>query len=724
MTQLRQALRAAGPMAAMLGLAVLLVVGAGEWATRNELETQWDDLRRSAEVQALALRGVATRYSYLPFTAAQQPLVQALLRDPGSPTLRAAANAYLQTVNTHAGSDTLYLMDAQGLTVASSNWDTASSFVDQNYSNRPYFRDALEGRAGRFYGVGKTTGEPGLFASAPVRQADGRIVGVVAVKVRMQPIVETWAQLRDPVFVTDERGIVFLGSVPQWLYKTTRPLAQDAVLQLQHDEQYGAHWRPEPVPWKLRSRDEQPGAQLRLPGTDKDYLAWEESLPDLGWTLTLTADGKVVTLARQQAWALASLASGLLVLGALYWQLRERRLAENRLARIELEQRVHERTHALQQAQAFRQSMEDSLLVGMRARDLEGRIVYVNAAMCDMVGYSAEELIGCLPPYPYWHPDDLARHWSDIDTVQAGRASPQGRENRLRHRNGTDVYTMFYTTRLIDGTGQHIGWMSSVVDITAQKRAEEQQQQREAQLQRVQRVITVGEMASTLAHELNQPLAALVNYAAAARSLAAQGKADLLGETLGALSAQALRAADIVGRIRRWVRQHPEAREPCDLNSVVDQSLDLLLRAEARRHGVAVRLELARGTVNVSADRVLLEQVVINLGLNALQAMQSQASTSPPAPAELQLRTAADGGKACLQVLDRGPGLPPEIAERLFEPFFTTRSDGLGLGLNICRSIVESMGGELLACNREGGGAVFEIRLPLLTADAAVTTPL
>ena len=724
MTQLRQALRAAGPMAAMLGLAVLLVVGAGEWATRNELETQWDDLRRSAEVQALALRGVATRYSYLPFTAAQQPLVQALLRDPGSPTLRAAANAYLQTVNTHAGSDTLYLMDAQGLTVASSNWDTASSFVDQNYSNRPYFRDALEGRAGRFYGVGKTTGEPGLFASAPVRQADGRIVGVVAVKVRMQPIVETWAQLRDPVFVTDERGIVFLGSVPQWLYKTTRPLAQDAVLQLQHDEQYGAHWRPEPVPWKLRSRDEQPGAQLRLPGTDKDYLAWEESLPDLGWTLTLTADGKVVTLARQQAWALASLASGLLVLGALYWQLRERRLAENRLARIELEQRVHERTHALQQAQAFRQSMEDSLLVGMRARDLEGRIVYVNAAMCDMVGYSAEELIGCLPPYPYWHPDDLARHWSDIDTVQAGRASPQGRENRLRHRNGTDVYTMFYTTRLIDGTGQHIGWMSSVVDITAQKRAEEQQQQREAQLQRVQRVITVGEMASTLAHELNQPLAALVNYAAAARSLAAQGKADLLGETLGALSAQALRAADIVGRIRRWVRQHPEAREPCDLNTVVDQSLALLLRAEARRHGVAVRLELARGTVNVSADRVLLEQVVINLGLNALQAMQSQASTSPPAPAELQLRTAADGGKACLQVLDRGPGLPPEIAERLFEPFFTTRSDGLGLGLNICRSIVESMGGELLACNREGGGAVFEIRLPLLTADAAVTTPL
>ena len=713
-------------MASVLGVAVLLVLGAGEWATRNELDNQWDNLRRSAEVQALALRGVATRYSYLPYTAAQQPLVTQLLGNPASPQVREAANAYLKTVNTHAGSDTLYVMDTQGMTLASSNWDTPSSFVDQNYRNRPYFRDALHGSAGRFYGVGKTTGEPGLFASAPVRQADGTVIGVVAVKVRMQPIVDTWAQLRDPVFLADERGIVFLGSVASWLYKTTRTVLPEAVQQVQHDEQYGAQWTPQPVPWKLlqdsEPREGQPGKELRVPDTGKDYLAYEEPLPDLGWTLTITADSKVVAQARQQAWALATLASGLLVLGALYWQLRERRLAENRQARIELEQRVQERTHALQQAQAFRQSMEDSLLVGMRARDLEGRIVYVNAAMCDMVGYAASELIGSVPPYPYWHPDDLDRHWHDVDTVQAGKASPQGRENRLRHRNGSDVHTMFYTTRLIDGNGHHIGWMSSVVDITAQKRAEEQQQQREAQLQRVQRVITVGEMASTLAHELNQPLAALVNYAAAAKSLAAQGKAELLNDTLAALSAQALRAADIVGRIRRWVRQHPESREPCDLNAAVDQPLALLLRAEARRHGVAVQLDLAPKPVCVSADRVLLEQVVLNLGLNALQAMQAMPSPTAPRQAhELLLRTTASAGRASLEVLDRGPGLAPEIADRLFEPFFTTRSDGLGLGLNICRSIVESMGGELLARNREGGGAIFEIRLPLHAVPPAVS---
>lgn len=717
-------MRGTGPMAAVFCMAVALVLGAGEWAQRNELETQWDSLRRTSEVQALALRGVATRYSYLPFTAAQQPNVTALLRNPQSQPARDAANAYLQTVNTRAGSEALYVIDTQGLTLASSNWDTATSFVDQNYGNRPYFRDALQGQTGRFYGVGKTTGEPGLFVSAPVYDG-GKIVGVVAVKVRMQPIVDTWAQLRDPVFLTDARGIIFLGSVRPWLYKTTHTLSGQDIRQVQHDEQYGGHWAPQPVPWKVRPQGDQPGVLLRVRETHSDYLAFAETLPDLGWTLTLTADSKVVAQARQQAWALATLASGLLVLAALYWQLRERRLRENRQARIELEQRVLERTQALQQAQAFRQSMEDSLLVGMRARDLEGRIVYVNAAMCDMVGYSAQELIGRLPPYPYWHPDELERHWQDSETALSGQAAPQGFESRLRHHNGTDVHTMVYTARLIDGDGQHIGWMSSVVDITDQKRSEEHQQQREAQLQRVQRVITVGEMASTLAHELNQPLAALVNYAGAALTMAAQGRTEMLNDTLTALSNQALRAADIVGRIRRWVRQHPETREPCDLNVAVEQSLALLLQAEARRHGIPVRLVLLPEPLFVNADRVLLEQVVLNLGLNALQAMQTARAVheGPDHPTrtthapELLLRTTVDAGHACLQVLDRGPGLAPDIAGRLFEPFFTTRVDGLGLGLNICRSIVESMGGETLARNRDDGGALFEIRLPRVDAD-------
>ena len=173
MARLRQALRGTAPMAAVLGMAALMVLGAGEWARRNELDTQWDNLRRTSELQALALRGVATRYSYLPFTAAQQPHVAALLRAPPSPAAREAANAYLQTVNARAGSEALYVMDTSGLTLASSNWNTATSFVHQNYGNRPYFRDALQGQArpGGFMAWAKPRVSPACLSLRPCTTA-------------------------------------------------------------------------------------------------------------------------------------------------------------------------------------------------------------------------------------------------------------------------------------------------------------------------------------------------------------------------------------------------------------------------------------------------------------------------------------------------------------------------------------------------------------------------
>ena len=700
--------------ALMALLAVALVWGGGEWAGHREREAQWDNLRRSGEVQILALRGVATRYSYLPHTAAQHPLVMTLLHQPAARLLREEANAYLEGINRQAGSDALYVMSADGTTLAASNWNTPRSFVGHNYGNRPYFRDAMHGQTGRFYGVGKTTGEPGLFFSAPVRDGD-RVLGVIAVKVSLQPIVATWDQLRDPVVLLDERGIAFLGA-PDWLYKTSRPLNGTEVGAVRAVEQYGGDWRPMPLPWETQRLHGEPGLDIRTLADSRHYLGLQEPVTDLGWTLVLMADRQVVTLAKQQAWALLSLAAAVLILGTLYWDLRERRLRETQQAQAELERRVQERTRELQQEHALRQSMEDSLLVGMRARDLDGRIVYVNAAFCDMVGYPRDELIGRLPPYPYWHPDDLERHWQDSDMTLAGQAAPTGFESRLRHRDGHDVVTMVYTARLIDGNDQHTGWMSSVVDITEQKKAQELQRQHETQLQRVQRVVTVGEMASTLAHELNQPLGALVNYASAARAFAAQGKTALLDDCLNALSTQAQRAADFVHRIRRWVRQHPEQWEACDLREVIEQSLTLLLRAEARRQGVPLRVEAPATLPRVKGDRVLLEQVVINLGNNALQAMQAATSAAP----ELVLRLGVADGQVQLEVLDRGPGLPEADVERLFEPFYTTRTQGLGLGLNICRTIVESMGGALHAGNRPDGGAVFSLLLPPLTEG---TTP-
>ena len=199
--------------------------------------------------------------------------------------------------------------------------------------------------------------------------------------------------------------------------------------------------------------------------------------------------------------------------------------------------------------------MEDSLLVGMRARDLEGRIVYVNPALCEMLGYTAEELVGRMPPYPYWHPEDLDKHWRDNEAVVTGKAALNGFESRVRHRDGHDVYTMVYTAPLLDASGKQSGWMSSVVDISAQKQAEERQRSQQAQLQKATRLLSLGEMASTLAHELNQPLMALSQLRRRGPGLCRAGAEGTAGRQPGRHQRAGPRAGEIV-------RAHPRLRAP------------------------------------------------------------------------------------------------------------------------------------------------------------------
>ncbi|MGE8202486.1 MAG: PAS domain S-box protein, partial [Variovorax sp.] len=587
-------------------LALLLIGMAGQWAARREANFQADSIRRAMEVHVLGLRDAAGKYSYLPFTASLHPDVLAALAHPQDAAVKQRANRYIEEVNRQAGSDALYLIDLQGLTLAASNWATPQSFVGESYANRPYFRDARAGRNGLFYGVGQTTGEPGLFISAPVRPDGGAVLGVVTVKVSLRQLQEAWTFSRDPILLTDARGIVFLSSVPPWMYKATRALGAAELDGMQRDQQYGARTSFAALPWKVERGEGEPGYLVRtdIGGQPRRFLAVDEPLPDLGWTLTVMADHAEVTRARERTWMLGLLCAGVLLLGGLYWQLRERRFAEQRDARRDLELRVRERTHELDEAHAFRKAMEDSLLVGMRARDLEGRIIYVNPAFCEMTGYDADELLGKLPPYPYWHPDDVAQHWRQYDAMMSGQPARSGFESRLRHRDGHDVITMVYTAALIDADGQHSGWMSSVVDITEQKRAELRQRQNDEQLQHAQRLASLGEMASTLAHELNQPLMALSNFASAAKAFAEQGNQQLLVSSLDETMAQAQRSAEIVRRIRGFVRQRTVGTEDCAVAALVANAL-ALLQGEMRLRQARAEVRIPAGLPEVRGDRVL-----------------------------------------------------------------------------------------------------------------------
>lgn len=680
------------------------VVASGLLAARLEADRQAEAIRRVIEVHKLALMGSIDKYSYLPFTVAQHPEVVGVLLAPQQSERVRRANDYLQTINRQAGSMALYVMDAKGYTLVSSNWDQPDTFSGHDYPNRPYFIDALRGERGHFYGVGKTTGQPGLFISAPVWH-EGRIVGVVAVKISLQRIQETWAQSADPVMLADARGVLFLGSEASWLYRATHLLSAADVRWLHEHDVYGETRAFPVLPWRKLAVRDHDGYLLesRIAGRPRTFLALDEPLSDLGWTLTVMKDHAAVTDARNRTWALASLGAALLVVAWLYWQLKERRYAEQRQAREELERRVRERTQELDEANAFRQAMEDSLPVGMRARDLDGRIIYVNPALCAMTGYRAHELIGHLPPYPYLHPDDRDKDWD----ASASAGAVSGVEARILHRDGHEVHTMVYTAPLIDAQGRHSGTMSSVVDITEQKRAEARQRQYDEQLQHTQRLASVGEMASTLAHELNQPLMALSNFASAAKAFATQNEHGLLIDSLDEIAAQARRAGEIVHRIRNFVRQRTPGAERCSLNDCIDSVL-VLLKAEVRHHRAQVQRRLAPDLAEVPGDRVLLEQVLLNLMLNSLQAMERL-----PGPRRLiDISTRNVPGGVRVEIRDHGPGIDARTAAQVFDPFFTTKSEGLGLGLNICRTIIESHGGQLTFENAADEGVTFFFELP------------
>lgn len=364
---------------------------------------------------------------------------------------------------------------------------------------------------------------------------------------------------------------------------------------------------------------------------------------------------------------------------------------------------------ALRDEHAFRKAMEDSLTVGMRARDLEGRVIYVNPAFCRMVGWNAGELIGQGPIMPYWPPEDMDKVKTAFDLVMAGQAPADGFEIRFMRRNGERFDALVYEAPLIDADGRQRGWMASILDVTERKREAELARHQQERLQQTARLITMGEMASTLAHELNQPLAAIASYSTGClnRLRSDASSRDEVIVALEKLAQQARRAGQIIRRVHDFVRKREPNVAPCDIIEVMEDSV-ALVSPDARKHGVQIEVEAPGGTPPVRADRILIQQVILNLMRNGMEAM----AHTPRDRRLLHLSVAVQNGGVLVRVRDAGSGIGPEVEKTLFSPFFTTKTEGMGMGLNICRSIVEHHRGRLWHEAPEEGGTVFVFTLP------------
>jgi PAS domain S-box-containing protein len=509
----------------------------------------------------------------------------------------------------------------------------------------------------------------------------------------------------------------------------------------------------------------------------------------------------------------------------------------------------------------FRRAMENSMLTGMRALDMQGRITYVNAAFCQMTGWSEAELVGRTPPFPYWPEADREQLAARLDDELHGRTTPGGFQVRVKRKDGTLFDARLYVSPLIDAVGKQTGWMTSMTDITEPNRIREQlsasyerfttvlealdasvsvaplgseellfanklyrlwfgthtvghlqmvaqagvpdrptndesldevdsfvglptdtlmtaqsgnaeifvpelgkwlevrsrylnwvdgrlaqmviasditprrhaEEQSAAQAERAQsasRLITMGEMASSVAHELNQPLTAINNYCNGmiSRIKGKQINEEDLLAALDKTARQAQRAGQIIQRIRSFVKRSEPNRTPSDVAAMVNEAVELA-EIELRRRNVRLSHYVAARLPRLHVDPILIEQVLVNLLKNAAESIEH--AQRPTARRSVELRVIPrqlDGqGVVEFSVMDSGQGLAPEVMERLYEAFFSTKVEGMGIGLNLCRTIVESHHGRMQAENIYNGleviGCRFSFWIPVSDATNSIVTP-
>jgi two-component system sensor kinase FixL len=346
---------------------------------------------------------------------------------------------------------------------------------------------------------------------------------------------------------------------------------------------------------------------------------------------------------------------------------------------------------------------------GLITIDESGSIQAFNPAAERTFGYEAAEVIGrnvsCLMPSPYR--EEHNGYLERFRRTGEKRIIGIGREVLGQRKDGT-IFPLELAVGEVQAAGRRL-FAGFIKDVSVRQQSEQRLQELQAELVHVARLSAMGEMSSALAHELNQPLTAIINYAQTARGVVerrsgegADGLASLLEKTVE----QADRAGQIIRRLRQFIAKGETDRALENINTVVEEASALAL-VGAKGKGIAARRVLGEGLPPVLLDKIQIHQVITNLIRNSIDALDGVTRR------EIVISTRRAGRDSIeITIADSGPGLAPEIADRLFQPFVTTKAAGLGIGLSICRSIVDAHGGRLFASDNPGGGVVFHVHLP------------
>ncbi len=601
-------------------LAIAILAAAASFATfklsqrmgLSELQTTG---RHRLDLYAASLEREIGKYAYFPATLGLERDVLNLLAHSGDSPLTGKVNVYLEQLNERAGTLAIYVLDRKGKVLATSNWRRSDSYMGEDLSFRPYFRDAMETGNGRFFGIGTTRSEPGYYLSSALA-ADGRTLGVAIVKVSLEQLEKSWSTVEAPVFVADENGVLILSSVPDWKFTILRPLDETARRAFDRTQQYNRRALQLLGEKEIASLGN--GARLVRVAKDKQemvsvfpvagqFLSQAQPLAGTPWNLTVFSNVEQVDEMSVSRAYIAGISTILLCFLGVMINQRRRHLSDRLMAR-----------EALQKA-------HDEL-----ERKVEERTMDLSAA----------------------------------------------------------------NLKLQD-------------EVSERVRAERTLREAQDELIQAGKLAVIGQLSAGIAHELNQPLAALRTLSSNATRYLERGDEATARSNLERIAQLVDRMGLITGQLKAFVRKSSGRFQPVDIRQVVNNAV-VLLEERLKTSGAEIRMEFPEAALTALCDANRLEQVFVNLLGNALDAMVDQ-----HAPV-IEISASESREMICLSFRDHGPGLSAEAQARLFEPFFTTQEAGVGLGLGLAISagIVSEFGGNLYGINHPEGGAQFTMEIP------------
>ena len=604
------AIRSVSGWITILALLLMILLGVSTYTYKKELKKYSVQGASKLELFVTYLKGVLEKYESLPELLARDKQLVSFLQKPGERGRIDAFNKYLETINGISNASDTYIMDREGLTIASSNWNTEHPFVGRNFSYRPYFQQAMKGHLGRYFALGTTSSKRGYYFAYPVRK-ENEILGAVVIKTDIDVVEKQWEYHNETFMVTDPENVVFLTTTSQWRFRIFGDIDPATKALIVESKRYP---NSDLTPMDIRSVKMYPfGEVINLFKNDVEfttYLKQSVFMEEAGWNVQILSDIKPI---RKKIIEVNIFVSSTILFSYLLLALfNQRRLRLAELKRFEIQAR-----RVLQEAN----------------EKLESRV--------------------------------------------AERTKELTESNRKLLR-----------------------------EIKDRKKTEEMLKKTRSELVHAAKMATLGQLSAGINHELNQPLSAIRSYADNGRQLLLKGRSSDAIWNLEQISELTDRMAQIGVQLKAFSRKTSGTLEIIPLHGVIDGALEILAPI-IKRSGADITSRIQPEDIEVFANQVLLQQVLVNILGNAIQAVETETEK------KVDLSASIDEDKVIIKITDTGPGIPGQNISKIFEPFFTTKQSGkgLGLGLTISDRIIREMGGEIYADHSQKG-ARFRIILP------------